>query len=64
MRKVSRRRFLKQAGAGALGATSGIAAISGLKFNFETIGGTDLQPSIASAIQSGAGGDPATIYSA
>jgi multiple sugar transport system substrate-binding protein len=99
MRKVSRRRFLKQTGAGALGATSGIAAILrsgtppayaqgatihwlrlgdfvpasdallkrellpeaektlGIKVNFETINGNDLQPRIASAIQSGAGAD-------
>ena len=91
MRKVSRRKFLKLSGVGALGASSGIAAILksgtapayaqgttvhwlrlgdfvpasdalfkrellpeaekalGLKINFETINGNDLQPRIASA---------------
>lgn len=99
MRKVSRRKFLRLSGVGALGASSGMAAILrsgtapayaqgttvhwlrlgdfvpasdallkrdllpeaekalGLKINFETINGNDLQPRIASAIQSGAGAD-------
>lgn len=99
MRKVSRRKFLKLSGVGALGASSGMAAILktgtapayaqgttihwlrlgdfvpasdtlfkrellpeaekalGVKINFETINGNDLQPRIASAIQSGAGAD-------